>query len=254
MACFVGVVPVQRDSCGMNESQKDGQPTDEVDPEQDKSEEESLSAEESSSEDGNAANFFDAQAEADAHWTRPLDVRRFIRGLLIGAIVLVFLGAGWFVMQRQKLALQIRLTEQLERLGGTVHYDTDFDDQGQLLPKDQRSTGFLAAALGEDLFRRVEGITLANGFDREAFKMLPQFQELHMLSCRDTAVTDGDLARITDAIQLQSIDLAGTQVTALGLEHLRSLPALRRMTLDDEIRSRVGDEKIKRILPNCEVR
>ncbi len=192
-------------------------------------------------------------AAADADWTRPLDVRRLLRNLLVGAAVLLCLSTGWYVMQRHRLARQNQLTDQIRQMGGTPHYDSAFDERGRFLPAERQSQGFLALALGEDLFRTVEGVSFEAGFDRRALTLLSSLQELHSVSLRDTAATDDDLATLAQTPQLRRLDLSGTLVTAHGLQRLGPLPRLRELTLDDEVLARIGKPEMARILPNCQV-
>jgi Leucine-rich repeat (LRR) protein len=66
-------------------------------------------------------------------------------------------------------------------------------------------------------------------------------------------VTDVGLEHLKGLTNLQSLILEGTKVTDVGLEHLKGLPRLRWLDLADTKVSQRGVKKLQQALPECEI-
>ncbi|MCL4204616.1 MAG: hypothetical protein KJ000_19180 [Pirellulaceae bacterium] len=96
-------------------------------------------------------------------------------------------------------------------------------------------------------------ITEDFGGDAGALAAIPESPPVRQLAANDCALTDACLAQIANHTELQWLHLAGTQVTAAGLEHLERLQQLQELHLigdqfDDAALLRLPPLKNLRIL------
>ena len=85
-------------------------------------------------------------------------------------------------------------------------------------------------------------------------KQLAGLKALKSLNLSGTKVTDAGLKHLAGLKALQKLDLEDTKVTDAGLKHLAGLKALRRLHLEDTTVTNAGISKLKRALPNCDIR
>ena len=71
---------------------------------------------------------------------------------------------------------------------------------------------------------------------------------------RNTYLPDAELKKLTAFEQLQSLSLAGTEVTDAGLKELVELTQLQQLDLYDTAVTRRGVAKLKKALPECSVK
>lgn len=140
-----------------------------------------------------------------------LKIRFGLRSLLLlFAVVCIFL--GYWTNRAQKVRTVI---SEIERLGGSVGFSDQYDETGKPL---------WAPTLEYDLARDRYSITEWIG---------PEwFYDVVQVDLRGTFATDEDIK------SLQSLPLSGlyidrTQVTDGAIVHLKQMPSLRRLGIDD---------------------
>ena len=82
---------------------------------------------------------------------------------------------------------------------------------------------------------------------------LAKFPALRWLNLSGIPLADGDLTHLKD-LKLQTLFLSATPVTDAGLEHLASQAALTRLWVDGTAVTDGGMEKLKKALPDCDIR
>jgi hypothetical protein len=142
-----------------------------------------------------------------------------LRTLLV-VTTLCAIACSWLGVELQQARRQREAVVALEKLGGTVRYDWQFDTQGYGLPSPQPP--------GQPLLRRL----LGDDF----------FQSAHAVYLNGTQVGDSGLENFKGMSQLDALFLNDTPVTGAGLEHLLGLGKLRRLHLS---RTQVGDADLK---------
>ena len=156
---------------------------------------------------------------------------------MIGLFLVAVLGGGWWAMQRQRLNREAELIKQVEAFGADVLFDTAIDAQGKVVDEAERSAGLLAAILGSDPFRKVEGVALHPDFDPEAIRHLAHFPELRYVSFQNTTPTVDDIEALAKASrQIETLDVRGVALDSALAESLEKLPNLRRIEVDSEQR------------------
>ncbi len=85
-------------------------------------------------------------------------------------------------------------------------------------------------------------------------KGIGAFKALEELYLWRTKVTDAGLKHLAGLKALQTLDLSDTKVTDAGLKHLAGLKALKELGLEDTKVTDAGVSRLKRALPNCDIR
>jgi Leucine-rich repeat (LRR) protein len=78
-------------------------------------------------------------------------------------------------------------------------------------------------------------------------------ENLQRLQLHQTKVNDAGLAHLKDCENLAALRLSDTQVSDAGLADLERLPSLRDLNLDNTRISLRGRERLKSVLPKCQV-
>lgn len=105
---------------------------------------------------------------------------------------------------------------------------------------------------GFNNLKRLElGNTALTDAGLEHFKSLPNLRGLELYN---TKVTDAGMHVIKRLANLEELNLTNTQLTDAGLEHLIDLTKLRQLQVRRCKISNEGAAKLKRALPNCDIR
>lgn len=137
--------------------------------------------------------------------------RYSLRTLFI-LVALASLGFGWLGYKVRQAQRQKEAVEAIEKLGGAVMYDFQFDSNGKFNGKaTPPGPAWLRKLLGDHLFVNVVRVELFG----------------------NTQVTDGDLVHLQELEKLETLNLSITQVTDAGLVHLEGLNQLRELNLSD---------------------
>jgi hypothetical protein len=153
-----------------------------------------------------------------------------LRTLLV-AMTLAAMFLGWQVLrvQRQRAAVAAVLG-----LGGTLHYDYQFDEQVAFVHDAQPSAPRWASDLvGEDYFAKVVAVDLSGADCRDEHLVdllgLPALRELNLTN---TPITDAGVAYLAKMTNLTSLSIADTRVSDEGVVALIRLPRLQRLSLE----------------------
>jgi hypothetical protein len=145
--------------------------------------------------------------------------------------------------------------EAIEKIGGVVTYDWQYNSSGDFLNTAQPPVAaWPRSIVGDDFFASAYGVGLAGTKVTDAgLKSLCGLPALQSLSLRDTEVTDAGLANLRGLTALQCLGLSWTQVTDAGLEGLRGLTALKVLSLYDTRVTDAGVKRLQQALPDCDL-
>ena len=175
--------------------------------------------------------------------------RRFqfsIMSLLLLTLV-VAVPLSWLAVERKRAREQRMAVEAIEKLGGWVGDNYEFDAlTSSLVIREPPGPFSLSGRLGEYFFTRVTEVnldeTLATDTDLERLEGLSQLQCLEL---GGAPVTDAGLDHLKGLAQLQWLTLSETKVTDAGLERLKGLTQLRRLYLDYTMATDAGLEHLE---------
>jgi hypothetical protein len=149
-----------------------------------------------------------------------------LRTLLI-FVTLAGCGFGLLGMKVREARRQAAAVAAIEKLGGQVFYDYQFDSQDRFLPYAVLPGPLLFhALLPDDFFRTVHAVELAGApltaADLENLKSLPR---LAILRFHGSTIADAELVYLKELTTLKQLDFDDTQVTEAGMKKLnRELP------------------------------
>jgi Leucine-rich repeat (LRR) protein len=79
------------------------------------------------------------------------------------------------------------------------------------------------------------------------------FDTVYEVFLKDTQTSDGDLERLTELAQLETLDLTNTQVTDAAVPTLIRLKSLRRVYLTGTKISPARDQQLRQAIPGLDV-
>ena len=171
------------------------------------------------------------QATRRAWWSYP---RFSVRGLvclilLIGAVL------GWLVRHAR---IQRDAVATIRRASGSVMYDWQWKN-GELNANGKLGwPKWLVDSIGIDYFGHVTRVELAeHGCDADLVQVA-RLGQLESLNLARSLVTDVGIAHLSELSSLESLDLSQTKIADAGLAHLKGLVSLKRLSLDD---TTIGD-------------
>jgi hypothetical protein len=148
-----------------------------------------------------------------------------LRTLLV-FVTLCAIPCSWLAVKIQELKRQREAIAAIEKLGGFVYYDYQFDKRYPESPHwDGPPSGptWLRRLLGDDFFASVAGMVLIRSevtdADLEPIRALP---ELRMLEIGDTSSTDAALEILKGLRKLEVLGIGGTKITENGEKALQS--------------------------------
>lgn len=174
-------------------------------------------------------------ATPNHHWPH-YGMKTLVLGVTLTCLVCGMLAGGLRQAHEQR-----QLTAEIERLGGTVVYDTT---------KLSKTRRFLAGIAGVDLVANVDWVDLtthataipshpadslvepSSPISNADLSRLRRFRHLRVLLLRGTRISDRGLVHIKGLTELRCLNLNGTQITDVGLSHLRGLGNLRWLYLN----------------------
>ena len=183
--------------------------------------------------------------------------RRFLqfslRALLV-FVLLVSVGMSWFAVKLQKARRQREAVEAIEKAGGWVTYDYQFNypiGSTQPTPEPAGPT-WLPRHFRDDLFAEVVGVYLPTILDDETAQLLKRFPRLPQLHI-DTSINGAGLENVKELTNLQVLNLWGHKVTDYSLEQLEDASSLRGLNLVSTQVTPEGVKKLQEALPDCEI-
>jgi hypothetical protein len=168
-----------------------------------------------------------------------------LRSLFI-VMFLACIGMSWVSVKMQRARRQREAVDAIEKVGGAVFYDYEFDSAGVPTPGvEPSSPKWLRSVLGDDFFANVVSVVLDSTEVTDAgLEHLWGLTQLHTLSLHSTHVTDAGLKHLKGLPQLRQLWLNNTQVTDVGLEYLTGLTQLQQLVLSDTQMTDAGLEHL----------
>ncbi|MGO8688755.1 MAG: leucine-rich repeat domain-containing protein [Thermoguttaceae bacterium] len=178
---------------------------------------------------------------------------------------------SWLTVEREQARKQRAAVDWIEKAGGFVLYDYEFDPSGNPIPAAKPpGPSWLRKPLGDDYFADVtvvdlhgqevsdaglehlKGLAQLRGLELCGTKVsdvglehLKALTQLRWLQLDGTQVSDAGLVHLKGFTQLQELFLGGTQVSDAGLENLRGLTKLQSLSLGLTQVSDAGLEHLK---------
>ena len=179
-----------------------------------------------------------------------------MRTLLVGMAV-AGCGLGWLGVKVRDARRQQADVAAILKLGGSAEYDYDNDAEGNRVPNAMPpGPAWLRAVLGDDFFRDVTGVELADTPATDAdLEHVRKLAKLKWLSLDGTQMTDAGLECLAGLTRLEQLSLVRTRITDAGLEHLQRLTQLQELHLyGTHISSgSAGLKALKQALPDCQI-
>ena len=150
-------------------------------------------------------------------------MRFSLRTLLIGMTVVGF-GLGWLGWQVQQARKQQKAVAWVQKMGGSVYYDYQFDFDGFFLRSGPPQPKWLTDLFGIDFFCQVTRVVL-DGTQASDLTQLAGMKELRQLSLHDTPISD--LTPLAGMKELRQLSLHRTPISDLtplaGMKELRHI-------------------------------
>lgn len=209
----------------------------------------------------------------------PPRLRRFLQFNLAAMLLATTVFGVWLGIAVNRARRQREAIAAIERLGGAVLYDYQFDASHTQIPSARLNVPtWFRGNLGEEFYRTpvniyLGGLTLKPG-DLRALESLTELDWLYLGSC---TISDEELVHLEPLKKLRSLDLGGTEISDAGLAHLASLKRLEWLDIqstavtDDAVEtlkqlprltevyaygskiSDLGKKSLKETLPNCKI-
>jgi hypothetical protein len=157
-----------------------------------------------------------------------------LRTLLV-VTTLCAIACSWLGVKLQQARRQREAVAFVERLGGEIVYDWQYDAKSGSVPfPRQPGRPWSRYLLGDDFFQSVHLVNLYDAPVTDAglehLKCLSQLQNLNL---HGTRITDAGLDNLKELSQLVVLNLDATQVTDVGLQKMSGLCQLQWLTLAD---------------------
>ena len=170
---------------------------------------------------------------------RPRRLLQFSLRSLLVFVLLVSIGLSWLGVKLERARRQREAVRAVEKAGGLVWYDYEFDAKGDYVPQAQPS--WLLELCGRDFFFDVLEVSALRGglgyneashyFGDDEASHLKVLAKLTRLDLHSTEITDAGLEHLEGLSDLETLWLNNTQITDAGLEHLERLTSLEDLTL-----------------------
>ena len=175
--------------------------------------------------------------------------RYSLRVLLLTVTILAVAGGIYcHTVQRQQ-----REVRAVIALGGSVNYDSPFDD-----PFSEEPSQFLVLIrelLGDDCIFNVDSVDLYRTRNiNRALADIADFticNDITFLGLSGLDITDGAMADVATFANLDWLDISDTQITDAGLLYLKPLSKLQHLDLRNTNISRSGYKDLEQALPQC---
>lgn len=178
-----------------------------------------------------------------------------LRTLMI-VVTLFAVACSWLAVKMQQAKRQREAVETIEKLGGMVCYDYEWDSGSGYRIKGAKPPGpaWLRKVLGDDIFCSVNFVDIhetyldtvmehlkklnylkwlaLRGATNDGLKhIIKELSQLQYLSLWENKFTNEGLEKLNDMKKLQHIDLALSQTTKTSMEHLQKLEQLKTLDL-----------------------
>jgi internalin A len=170
--------------------------------------------------------------------TMPTRKRRWLQFSLRSLFVVTTLLAVWIGYHVNRARNQQKAVETVLRLGGTIKYDYQFEEDGSIPQGGTRADAsrpgpkWLRGILGDEFFCDVVHIYLAeSAVTDEDLERLRYFPKLRWLSLDKTQIDGSGLTHIERMRSLKSLSVQQTNVDDEFLTYLRHLTELRHLGL-----------------------
>ena len=193
---------------------------------------------------------------------------RFQFGILslLLLVVVVAVPFSWLAVEREQVRQQARnqreAVEWIEKAGGIVYYDYQFDPFGNWVPgATPPEPTWLSNLLGDDLRANVAEVILSNcvtdpshdglwtlkvfSVSEAGLRHVGRLPQLRRLCLTFTDITDAGLENFERLAELQSLDLSSTKVGDAGLQHLKRLTQLQSLALGGTAVSDAGLQQLQ---------
>ena len=160
---------------------------------------------------------------------------RFSLRMLMAVVVTLGMVLGWIV---HRARVQRQAVAAIERAGGRVLYDWQWNDLGSIPNGNPRGPQWLVERLGVDYFADVTGVMFNLSGADEVASHVARLGRVDSVHFNGSDLTDAGLARLV-GLNLKMVCLAGAkEITDFGLVHLEEMTRLERIDL---FRTNVGD-------------
>ena len=178
-----------------------------------------------------------------------------IRSLLILTSIVAILSSR-LAVEVKKAKKQLQAVEAIRKAGGVVYYfyDKRDADGNEFVGEEMPRPVWLQALVGKARVCLVNFNDAAAKISDTDLKHVEELTDLQRLFLENTLVTDTGLMHIEGLSELTVLSLDGTPITDSGLGHIHDLPRLEFVTLTNTKVTGKGIEKLKRALPNCEIK
>ena len=166
--------------------------------------------------------------------TDPTPKRRWfqfsLRTLLV-VVTLFCVGMSWFAVRMQKARKQRDTVVAIEKSGGWVRYDCDYDGAGQLIQNAAPPyPAWVCKYLGEDFVATVIEAAVTNDEGLKCVEDLPRLRSLQI--GRGSYGEEEEFAFVRrHSIHLEPTDLFDLHVSAAALKHIEGLTQLRELKI-----------------------
>jgi hypothetical protein len=144
--------------------------------------------------------------------------------LLVVAICGIEFGRIAYLARQQREAVRL-----VENLGGTVVFDHKYE--GATEPAGPE---WLRAWLGEEYFRRVQGVALVSeNFTDEGLSILASLGDLKVLRFHSSQVTDEGISKLRACEQLESLEIRWAEITDAAMADIATLRNLQELRLEN---------------------
>jgi hypothetical protein len=148
-------------------------------------------------------------------------------------LVLVLLAGSWMAWKANRTRAQRRAIRAIEQAGGEVFFDYQYRD-GKVIPEGKpREPLWLRRWLGDEFFHDVVRVDFSMTGSRVNVAMsgVEQFDRLEELDFIGSKLDDTGLSHVKGLKALRVMELFMTDVTNVGLRHLRSLASVEELSI-----------------------
>lgn len=164
--------------------------------------------------------------------------RHWLQFSLGSLLLLITVLAAWLGWQVNRVRRQREAIALVERLGGEVYFDYQFDEDvpmGRFLTfPDRKSSApdWLRRLIGDDFFRHVASLSLRDTKVKDDdLRVIAGIRRLWILDLSNTSITSAGLAHLQGLRELRSLALINTDIDSAGLAHLKDLGQLNNLSL-----------------------
>ena len=193
------------------------------------------------------------------------------RKTLLLAMFITAAAFGWLSVMVALTQGQRQAVAEIEKLGGQVYYDFQWDEDGQWAGRMEPSWlrklfGNVRAVLGnateitDDSLMHFSRLTMLETLDLtnthitgSGFQHIQGLDSLKSIYLGNTNTNDAGLEHLKRLSSLKHIILSDTPITDVGLEHLARLVQLQSLRIQGTNTSTAGVNKLRKALPNCQI-